>query len=298
MDLKEKNPHLVRAVLGLALRASVQDNQADQGKQILDLMQKVFPETSTENLVQLVQQLQIHVQNLRRQGPSAAERLRKTVASFSGFLDELGKQPERNSKPEITLVLGQSYSSLDQHERAAALFNGIQADAPPALYHLARVLYARELRLGKDFARAAAVLQEILDSDWGMHHLEAKKESILLLEDQEEYQLSRTQGAIPQWNQLMLSLRPKLQDNRTKEQYFDCYYHLTYCIFKNALKKSDQRSRQKEIHVAATFIARLEEQHDAATEVCKQRFEELLAKEALLKAEYEAIKRKPASGKN
>ena len=89
----------------------------------------------------------------------------------------------------------------------------------------------------------------------------------------------------------MQSLRPKLQDNRIKEEYFDCYYHLTYCIFKNALKKSDQKLRQRDIHVAASFIARLEEQQDGATDVCKKRFEELLEKEPLLKQEYEALKR-------
>jgi hypothetical protein len=292
MDLKEKNPQLVRGVLGLALRASVQDNQADQGKQILDILQKIFPESSLENLVQLVQQLQIHLQELRRQGPAARDQLKKTIAGFSTFLDELSKQHAKNPKPEITLFLGQSYSSLDQHKRAAELFNGVKEDAPPALYHLARVLYARELRLAKDFAGAGAVVHEILASEWGKHHLEAKKESILLLEDQEKYQLSRTQGAIPEWNQLMLSLRPKLQDNRIKEQYFDCYYHLTYCIFKSALKKSDKRGRQKDIHAAATFIARLEEQPDTAVEGCKKRFEQLMAKEPLLKAEYDAIKKK------
>jgi hypothetical protein len=297
-DLKEKNPPLVRAVLGLALRASVQDNRVDQGKEILDILQKMFPENALEDLVLLVQQVQIHLESLRRQGPSAAEQRKKTVASFTAFLDELRKQQAKNPKPEITLFLGQSYSSLDQHKRAAELFNGITRDAPPALCHLARVLYARELRLGKDFTNAADVLQEIRATEWGMHYLEARKESILLLEDQEKYQLSRTQGAIPEWNQLMLSLRPKLQDNKIKEQYFDCYYHLAYCIYKNALKKSDPRLRQKEIHVAATFIARLAEQPDPAIEACKKRFEELLTKEPLLKAEYDAIKKKSAKERN
>jgi hypothetical protein len=294
MDVKDKNPPLLRAVLGLAFRASVEDNQTDQGKQILDLLRKLFPEESLENLAQLVGQLRVHLQELRRQGPSAGEQVKKTVAGFSAFLDQLRRQQEKNPKPEIALFLGQSYSSLDRHKQAAELFREIKQDAPPALYHLARVLYARELRLGKDFARATAALQEILASEWGKHYLEAKKESILLLEDQEKYQLSRTQGAIPEWNQLMLSLQPKLQDNRIREEYFDCYYHLTYCIFKNALKKSDKRSKQRELHVAATFIARLEERPDPATEACKKRFEELLAKEPLLKAEYDALKKKLA----
>jgi len=91
----------------------------------------------------------------------AREQLRKTIASFSSFLDELTKQQEKTAKPEMILFLGQSYSSLDKHERAAALLTTIGADAPPALYHLARVLYVRELRLAKNFSKAEAVLQEI-----------------------------------------------------------------------------------------------------------------------------------------
>jgi hypothetical protein len=296
-DLKEKNPQLLRALLGLALRASVQDNHVDQGKQILERLQKTFPENSWEILVQLVQQLRSQLEELRRQGAVASEQRQKTVTNFATFLDELSKQQQKNTKPEITIFLGQSYSSLDKHDRAAELLNTIQEDAPPALYHLARILYVRELRLGKDFSRAEAALQDILASDWGKQHLEAKKESILLLEDQEKYQLSRTQGAIPQWNQLMLSLRPKLQDNRIKEHYFDCYYHLTCCIYQNALKKSDKKLREKEIHTAATFIARLEEQSDTGTEVCKKRFEELLEKEPLLREAYIALKKNSANGK-
>jgi hypothetical protein len=54
----------------------------------------------------------------------------------------------------------------------------------------------------------------------------------------------------------------------------------------------DKKAKQKDIHVAATFMARLLEQPDNGSEVCKKRFEELLKKEPLLKEEYEAIKKK------
>src|SRR5262249_54030214 len=106
-DLKAKNPQLIRAVLGLALRANVQDNKVDEGQQILDLLQKTFPEESLHALVQLVGQLRIHLQQLRRQGPQANEQLQKTIANFSTFLDELTKQEQKNAKPEVTLFLAQ-----------------------------------------------------------------------------------------------------------------------------------------------------------------------------------------------
>src|SRR5439155_2609883 len=105
-ELKEKNPQLLRAVLGFALRASVQDNKVDQGKQILDLMQKTFPENSLEILVGLVQQLKSQIDDLRQQGAPASGQLKKTVTSFSMFLDELTKQQEKDVKPEMTLFLG------------------------------------------------------------------------------------------------------------------------------------------------------------------------------------------------
>src|SRR5207248_628510 len=155
------------AVLGFALRASVLNNKVSEGKQILDLVQKTFPENSLEILVQLVQQLRSQLEALRRQGASAREQLKRTVASFSAFLDELTRQQGKTAKPEMTLFWGQSYSSLDKHAQAAELFNTIQPEAPPALYHLARILYVRELRLGKDFAKADAALTEILASEWG-----------------------------------------------------------------------------------------------------------------------------------
>ena len=291
LDLKEKNPQLLRALLVLALRAGVQDRDMDHSRQIFEVLQKTFPESSLDMLVQLVQQIQIQLEELRLRGAGSGEELTKTVTSFSAFLDQLSRQQDKNPKPEITLFLGQSYSILDKHDRAAALLDTITEDAPPAVYHSARVWYARELRLSKEFAKAEAVLATILASDWGKQHLPARKESILLLEDEEKYQLSRTQGAIPQWNQLMLSLRPNLQDNRIKEQYFDCYYHLTFCVFRNALQKADDKLRQREMHTAATFIARLEEQADSSSEICKKRLRELLEKEPLLKEAYHRLKK-------
>jgi len=81
-----------------------------------------------------------------------------------------------------------------------------------------------------------------------------------------------------------------LQDNRIKEQYFDCYYHLTFCILQNALKKSDNKQKEKEIRAAASFVARLEEQPDTGIEVCRKRLHELMEKEPLLKEAYRALK--------
>jgi hypothetical protein len=89
----------------------------------------------------------------------------------------------------------------------------------------------------------------------------------------------------------MLGLKPKLADNRTKEQYFDCYYHLTLCFYRHAQKLTDPKQRQKYLRVAANYVVQLEKQQDAATETCKKRFQELLEQEAPLKTEYEELKK-------
>ena len=111
-DLKEKNPQLLRAVLGLALRANVQDNQVDQGKAILELLQQTFPENSFEILVQLIQQLRTTLQDLRQQGTPAREQLKKTVANFSTFLDELTKQQQKSTNRKCCSFWGRVTPAL------------------------------------------------------------------------------------------------------------------------------------------------------------------------------------------
>ena len=49
--------------------------------------------------------------------------------------------------------------------------------------------------------------------------------------------------------------------------------------------------------MAASFIARLEEQSDTGTEVCKKRFQELLQKEPLLKEAYALLKKNSTKGR-
>jgi tetratricopeptide (TPR) repeat protein len=175
-QLKEKDPQLLRAVLGLDLRASVQDHQMDRGREILDLLQKIFPDNSLDILVQLVKQLNAQIQHLRGQGAAAGEQLDRTIKSFSDFLDVLAKQQEMTPKPELLLFLAQSYSTLDNHGRAAELASKIaepkvedgkkEADLKATqLYHLGRILYLRELRLNGEFDKAESLLKEILGSN-------------------------------------------------------------------------------------------------------------------------------------
>src|SRR5262249_48891201 len=152
-------------------------------------------EGSTSVLLQLAQQLRDQIEELRKQGDKAKEQLNKTVLSFSSFLDDLAKQDKLST--ETLLFLSQSYASLDQHGKAAALLQKIPepkgaGDKPPEAklvtqYHGSRLLYARQLRLDKKYAQADAALKEIRKTDWGKNNLDVRKEEILILEDQERF---------------------------------------------------------------------------------------------------------------
>jgi tetratricopeptide (TPR) repeat protein len=288
-------------VLALALRVHVQEGRVGRAKEILELLRKTGPEDSLDALVNFVQQLRAQIQELRQQGEAARPRLEETIASFVAFLDELGKQPDRVHKPQTAFFLAQSYASLDRHDRAVALLEAIpepQAGADPKdvqLYRAARLLCVRELRHNRQYDKAMEVLQGILGTRarpaWGQSVLEAQKERILLLQDQELF--SGRGGAILAWNELMAQMRPKIaQDNKLKEQYFECYYQLTYCMFKNALKISDPGKRRSAIQTAANLVVQLEAtQPDMGGNVPKQLFEDLLRNEPLLHEKYLELKK-------
>jgi hypothetical protein len=299
-EVKEKNPKLVRAVLGMALRASVQDSKIEQGRKVLELIQKQFPDNALDSLILLVEQLHKQIEQLRKQGEPAKVRLEQTVSSFSTFLEMLAKQQELNPRPEVLLFLARSYSSLDEHTKAAIWAERIREPlkAPGAkepdrrlleLYRIGRLLFARELRLSKDFDRAGGVLKELEGTPWGARSFDVKKERIFLLEDRGKYK--GKDGAILAWNSLMTGMRDRLQDARVKEHYFESYYHLTHAIYKNALRSNDPKRRAEEIRLAANFILKLEAQPERGGSQVQKRFEELLQQEAPLREEYEALKK-------
>lgn len=299
-----KNPGLLHGLLGLALRANVQENKTDRAKEILDLLQKSAPENSLDMMKDIVRQLGQHIQELRQRGDAAKEQLDKTITNFSTFLDELAGNKEL--KPELVLFLADSYSSLDRHQQAAQLLARVGEPGPEAdgkvdpkkvqIYRAARILYARALRQDRQFAKAKQVIDEMLGTPakpgWGQPYLDVKKERIFLLEDQEKY--TGPNGALAEWNRLMQSLQARFkQDARVKEQYFECYYYLTNALYRHAQTITDRAKRQKQLQLAADFIVKLEAtQPDMGGEASKKRFEELLQKEPVLKEQYEAQKQK------
>lgn len=127
--IQGSDPRLVSALMGLALRANIQDSQLDRAKEVLAILQKGDPENSRLVLLQLAYQLEKQIQELRQQeGEDAKKQLEQTTANFTTFLAELGKQ--ENLGNEMAFFLAQSYVSLDKPKEAAGLLTRISEPAP------------------------------------------------------------------------------------------------------------------------------------------------------------------------
>lgn len=189
------------------------------------------------------------------------------------------------------------------------------------MYRAAQVMRVRELRLlaknttGADkkeerdagFKQALEAIHVILKKDWGKGFLDAHKERVMILEDWERY--GGPEGAAFGWNELMQKLKPPYKDAKQKENYYDCYYHVVYCVYKNAPKileaaeqkassmdneekkakllEKAKKSKANEIKKAAGFIVKLEgPEPSLGGEHIYKRYKQLLENEPELKKAY------------
>ncbi len=225
-SIKPNEVPVIRDMLELALRAHVQMNQRAKAHEILDLLQKVAADEKltggpsgikpTEILVRLVLQLKAQIDDLRRQGPAAKDKLAQTVGNFTLFMDEMTKDLDGLVKnleklegaggktlmqQRVLGILARSYASLDNYKKAAALLARIKPPAakdpkkptPAELaavkdYNDAQLLLAQALRKDKQLDQATKVLEAIkyeskLPLDLVIQSLEVEKEKILLLEE-------------------------------------------------------------------------------------------------------------------
>jgi TolA-binding protein len=293
-----KHPGLVNGLLSLALRANVQDNKMDRAKDILDLLQASDPDNAVDTLRDLLRQLSVQIQDLRQKGDVAKEQLNRTVSSFGVFLDVLAKQQEKTPDAGRMLFLADGYALLDKHDTAAQLLKQVpeplaEGDAKEPdpkkvqLYRAVRILYVRELRLARQFAEAAAELDHLTGTAdkprWGQGSFELLKERMFLLEDQGKF--GGTSGAVQGWIAAMRSMQRRIkQDARVREQYYECYFHLTHSLYKHALTIGDAAKRRKSLQQAANYVVQLERtQPDMGGAANQQRFADLLEKEPALR---------------
>jgi hypothetical protein len=297
----KKNQQLRWGLLGLALRANVQLGKADRSRAVLDLLRRFAKDDAADSdaagmLLPMVQLLKEQVQELRKQGDKAKDQLARTVETFELFLDETAKN-EKGRTLEVVLFLAQGYSSLDKHDKAAALLAAVPEpkdgdEKKTAYYQAIRILLLRELRLGRDLKKAREVADEILGTPdkprWGRSNLDALKENNFLLEEEAKYT-----EALYAWDGMLKTLRPRIDQSGVKDQYLECYFYLTQTYFRYAVTAypNDAAKRQKAIDKAAKFIVDLEKAHpDFGGDISRARFVDLLQKETLLKEAYEKQK--------
>jgi hypothetical protein len=187
---------------------------------------------------------------------------------------------------------------MDDHKKAVNLLEmfanqPVAAQAGPdlQLHRAIQLLQIQELRQLKKTEQASKLLNEIITGKdgkpgWGARDLEAQKQRIMLMEDKEEYG-----PAARLCDRFITQLIRRLEDNKLKEQYFDFYYHLVYCILKNGQGLSNPEQKAKAVKNAAERIRNLERKHNGfGSEESKKRFENLLEKEADLREQYNALK--------
>jgi hypothetical protein len=288
---KTKDPQLLASLLGLGLRTSVLESDLKQAQRLLTLgsHDSLGNQKGNGVLLDVVSDLRSQIEELREKGSEAQVELDKATAAFGSFLDELAAQAPEKQSPELIRLVALGYASLDQHRRAAELLERLPPPAgtdKEALYHGVRVLYARELRLAKDFAKAGQVLAEIVAADWGQRSIDARKEQIFLLEDEGKFA-----PAIRAWTELMTSVRRQIDQNaRLRDQYFECYYHLVHCRYQHAMKLADDEKKKAALRRTAGLIVKLETtMPDMGSDTLKKRYQVLL-KDPALKEQYDELK--------
>src|SRR5262249_6248888 len=235
--------------------------------------------------------------------------------------------PERLAVPETRLFVAQAYSNLERHDKAAALLKAF----PPAkdrdesalqTARYAQLLYVRELRLSKDFKTAKDALDPILKG-WGKTDLNARREAVLLLEDEGSYagavriardvqqQLSRSRT---EYDKAVLAARKaeadeqkaKSDEARTtaqlarqaaeqakdraqshRERYWEFYFYEVRCVVKNDLKPQYEKERDQRLAQNAKAIVNLEHgQDDSGGRDLGEKYGELLVNVPALKKAY------------
>jgi hypothetical protein len=323
-DLKEKvsrlaqqshwKGQLLRSLLVLELRSKVQEGNTQQAQEVFDVLKNTssyFEGGSTGVLLEIVQQLKAQISELEAAAatdPAKKQELNKILSGFTTFLEKLAEQPANLSEDLIGFV-SNSYSGMKKHKKAADLLAKIPPPQPmsvnpnekaedkdkreqedrrkEAFYHHVRLTYVRELRLDKQFDKASAEIKRIVTS-WGRNNLDVQKEQIFILEDEEKYA-----QAANMWSRLMQEkLKPHLgKDNRLTEQYFECYYHRVWCIYKFGMKQSDVEKKQRYVKQAANLILQLDSSKIVLADYLKKKFDDLLKQEAPLRKQYDELRK-------
>lgn len=201
-----------RDFLIAAMSGFVQNKQPDKATELLEVLQSAGGslESNVTVMKQLASSIRSQIESLNKDGKKGdADELAR---SFSEFLDKIRGDDTSKLSSGVVLFLGQGYGAVDQHARAAELYEQLLAQpfvnpgktpqeqedaaAKDATTRKELTFYrAKALRQagGKvNFDKATALMQEIVGDPikkgskpgWGYKNLTIRKEYIALLEDQ------------------------------------------------------------------------------------------------------------------
>jgi len=302
-----RDEQLQRGLMVVALRAAILDpNGGARAQQLLGSLQvlaKDAKEGDSGNVsgsiyVQIVAEMNKQIQELKAGLPGTKATLDQTVKSFTAFLDQIAAKP---LTPELIFFLANAYQTLEKWSEAGQLLSKIPQPAASAtdkeqnMYKAAQLMSIINLRKAKQFKEAETLLGKVIKTDWGGKSVQIAEERAMLMEDQ-----SKWGGAAVAWKDLMGMLLPSITKGsappKIKEQYYGAYFSYVNCLYKYAQTQQPPKS-QDYIKQAARVIIKLEEtQSDFGGETFKEKYTKLLATEAPLKKEYDALKKANASG--
>jgi tetratricopeptide (TPR) repeat protein len=303
----KNNKDLAQGLLGMSLRTSIQTGNLERARLVIQVLQQVSPEDPAARgspliLRQMVGLIQKQMEDLQHKGDQEA--IKKAKAGFSAILDELTKNANVAKNKSVVLTLAQCYSNMDLHPKAVELLSklpepkeaaGMNIDEETRLLRGARLMYIKELRLNKELDKAKSTLDAIMGTKekpgWGARNVDALKEGIYLLADQEKYFESHNRASA-----LAKQMLPKVdKDNAIKGHYIDCYYQMVYCLVKIAHNQKDLEKKDKTFADAAKLIDQLYQKFPAIeSDTTSKRFQDLLKNEPGLKMQYDKIKKPDA----
>jgi len=289
-------PTLRWGLMGLALRASIQEGNTARALEILQAVQKFAAADGGDAgskgvLMQLALMVKDQVREVRKKKDK--DTLKKAIDNFTTFLDELRKG-QKAPTVDFLRVMGEAYAALEKHDTAVELLRQVpeprgddaKDEKKAGVYLFCRLLIVKELRRGGKLDEAKAELDEVQKLPKGKEHPEAIKEGIHLIEDR-----GQPYKAFIEWSKLVNQLAKKVQDPGMKEQYFECYYFMTEAWLKHAQALPAGAKRDDGVKRAANFIVKLEGPWpDLGNEESKARFTDLLEREPALKEQYDKLK--------
>lgn len=301
-------------VLGLALRANVQKGNVNDAREILKLLERLtgtesdLPVDPAKLLRNLVQELEVQVNVLKK--AKDPEKLKKTVANFSAFVDELAKNLNAKSLPTDFFLVARCYDSLDQHAKSAEMYAKIvepsflarklkkgekfkeEEEKQLQTYWYSQIQLASQLRQSPDkkdenLKKAFQIVSQVQTHPNARGQLLAENETNLILQEMGNYGT-----AVTRWQSFMNKLKSKLDEPSNKALYFDAYYNLVFSTYKYSYNPKVKGTAKEKFYInrAADLIFRLEPTE--GWQFLKDRFEALLQAEDQLRVQYQAIKAK------